>query len=127
MESLEQRRKQIIWNISLNPISITVKRTKKTPLNGGFSQSESQHGPFIVRLFLQKSGNQNTISSLAGEKQVDNSWGMLADYTADIKSGTDMMDKFDVTGLGCFQISKVNPQIVMGQIAGYQADLEKVS
>jgi hypothetical protein len=126
MESLETRRKQTIWNISLNPVTINIKRTEKIEADGGFTESESQLGPYIVRIFKQKNSNQKEMSTLAGTKEVDDSWGMLADYTVDLKAGPNVKDEFDVAGLGHFLIKATNPQLVEGQIAGYQADLEKV-
>jgi len=52
---------------------------------------------------------------------------LLADHEAEIKAGTNVLDEFEVTDLGKFQVLAVYPQIVQGQIVGYQADLEKVS
>ena len=62
-----------------------------------------------------------------GTKQVETAWGLLAGYEAEIKAGSNVLDEFEVTDLGKFQVLAVYPQIVQGQIVGYQADLEKVS
>ena len=60
-------------------------------------------------------------------KQVDRTWGMLMDYEADVKAGPNVMDEFEVPGLGKFQVLEVYPQKVKGKIVGYQVALEKVS
>jgi hypothetical protein len=67
------------------------------------------------------------VSTLAGTKQVDKGWGLLADYQADLRAGTNVKDEFDVLGLGHFVVIAIYPQVVQGQLVGYQADLEKVS
>jgi len=66
------------------------------------------------------------VSNLAGTKQLDKSWGMLAGYTASLMAGPNVKDEFDVAGIGHFVIKGVIPQMVGGQVAGYQADIEKV-
>jgi len=94
---------------------------------GGFDEVQSEHGPYTVRIFPQGSRISQEISTLAGTKQVDKSWGLLADYQADIKTGPNVLDEFDVPDLGRFCVLAVYPQVVQGQVVGYQADLEKVS
>lgn len=113
--------------IAENPTDITVRRTEKVDMGGYFDEVTSEHGPFTVRIFQQGSRIPQEISTLAGTKQVDKGWGMLADYQADIKAGPNVVDEFDVPGLGHFRVVAVYPQVVQGQLVGYQADLEKVS
>ena len=67
------------------------------------------------------------ISTLGGTKQTDRGWGLLAGHEAEIKAGANVLDEFEVDGLGKFQVLAVYPQIIQGQVVGYQADLEKVS
>lgn len=113
--------------ITENPTQITVQRTEKVDMGGYFDEVVSQRGPFTVRIFQQRSGIPQDISTLAGTKQVDKSWGLLADYQADLRAGPNVKDEFDVPGLGHFVVIAVYPQKVQGQIVGYQADLERVS
>jgi len=67
------------------------------------------------------------VSTLAGTKQVDKAWGMLADWQADIKAGPNVLDEFEVPGMGRFQVLEVYPQRVNGEVVGYQVALERVS
>ena len=126
MDVLTERRKHVALNISHNPVAITIKRTVKVASGGGFAETVTTHGPYTVRIFQQKSSTPQYVSTLAGIKQVDKSWGMLADYTADIKAEPTIKDEFSAPGLGHFIVKGVYPQSIAGQIAGFQADLEKV-
>lgn len=121
------RRQHIQWAISQNPIEITIRRTTKQDKGGHFEEVEEDIGPFTVRIFQQSFRAPQETSTLAGTKNIDRGWGLLADHTADIKAGSNVLDEFEVPGLGKFQVIAVYPQIVKGQLVGYQADLEKVS
>lgn len=126
MTVIDALRKAYKQSIMENPVQITVRRTEKVDMGGYFDEVTGQHGPFTVRIFQQRSGIPQDISTLAGTKQVDKSWGLLADYNADIQAGPSVKDEFDVPGLGHFLVVAVYPQKVQGQIVGYQADLERV-
>jgi hypothetical protein len=127
MDMVSLRRQHVAWNIQQNPITITIRRTEKVDMGGYFDEVTSQHGPFTVRIFQEASRIPQEISTLAGTKQVDKSWGLLADYKADIQAGPNVKDEFDVPGLGHFRVVVVYQQVVQGQVVGYQADLERVS
>ncbi|MBO8169343.1 MAG: hypothetical protein H0Z35_09200 [Thermoanaerobacteraceae bacterium] len=127
MDLVALRRQHITWTIQQNPVEITVQRTEKVDMGGYFKEQPSTVGPLTVRIFPQGNRIPQEISTLAGTKQVDKSWGLLADYQADIKAGPNVQDEFDVPGLGHFRVIAVYPQVVQGQLVGYQADLEKVS
>lgn len=127
MDLVSFRRQHISWTIQQNPTKIIVQRTEKVDVGGYFDEVKSVHGPYTVRIFQQGMRIPQEISTLAGTKQVDKGWGMLADYQTNIKAGPDVQDEFDVPGLGHFCILAVYPQVVQGQVVGYQADLEKVS
>mgnify|MGYP000159202564 CR=1 FL=1 len=126
MTIVEALRKAQAQAIAENPVQITVQRTEKVDMGGHFNEVTSQHGPFTVRIFQQGSRIPHEISTLAGTKQVDKGWGLLADYQTDLRAGPNVKDEFDVTGLGHFLVIAVYPQRVQGQIVGYQADLERV-
>lgn len=125
MDLVTLRRNNTIWNIQQNPMAITIKRTEKTESGGGFEEVKSEVGPFNVRIFNRGSWTPREVSTLAGTKQTDVTWGILTDYLADIRAGSAVLDELECS-LGHFQVVGVYPQIINGQIVGYQADLEKV-
>lgn len=127
MDIVTLRRQHTKWAIQQNPTTITIHRTEKVDMGGYFDEVESEHGPNTVRVFQKGSRIPQEVSTLAGTKQVEAAWGLLADHEAEIKAGTNVLDEFEVTDLGKFQVLAVYPQIIQGQIVGYQADLEKVS
>jgi len=127
MDIVTLRRQHTKWAIQQNPVEIIIQRTEKVDMGGYFDEVESEHGPYTVRIFQKGSRIPQEVSTLAGTKQVEAAWGLLADHEAEIKAGTNVLDEFEVTDLGKFQVLAVYPQIVQGQIVGYQADLEKVS
>ena len=127
MDIVTLRRQHTKWAIQQNPVEITIQRTEKVDMGGYFDEVESEHGPYTVRIFQKGSRIPQEVSTLAGTKQVEAAWGLLADHEAEIKVGTNVLDEFEVTDLGKFKVLAVYPQLVQGQIVGYQADLEKVS
>lgn len=127
MDLVALRRQHVVWAIQQNPVEITIQRTEKVEAGGGFDEVQSEHGPYTVRVFQKGSSIPQEISTLAGTKQVDEGWGLLADYQADLQAGPNVKDEFDVPGLGHCVVAAVFPQKVQGQIVGLQAIIEKVS
>ena len=127
MDLVALRRQHTKWAIEQNPTTITIKRTEKIDMGGYFEEVESEVGPFVVRIYQYGSWVPREISTLAGTKQVDKTWGMLMDHEADVKAGSNVLDEFEVLGIGKFQVLEVYPQKVKGKIVGYQVALEKVS
>lgn len=121
------RRNNTTWNISQNPVTITITRTEKVETEGRFAENTSQIGPFTVRIFQANEPGVRTESQLVGTKMTDLGWGLLADWQADLQAGPNVRDEFEVPGLGNFIIKSVSPQRVLGQVTGHQAELEKVS
>ena len=127
MDPVAARRANVAWTINQNPTAITIKRTEKIKSGGGFIENIRTLDPVTVRIFTQASRiPQKTISSLSGTKQIDKSWGLLADHLADIQAGPNVKDEFDDPE-GHFLIKAVYPQYVQGQLVAYQCDLEKVT
>lgn len=126
MSELELRRRTHKALIDENPMTITIQRVEKVAAGGGFSEVHGQRGPYTVRVFAKRS-NPQPVADLAGRKQVDAGWGLLADYQADLKAGPNVKDEFDAQGLGHFLIANVHPLLYQGSVVGYQADLERVS
>jgi hypothetical protein len=127
MDMVALRRKHTGWAIQQNPTTITINRTEKTDMGGYFEEVKTEVGPFVVRLYGYGTWLPQEVSTLAGTKQVDKTWGMLADCQADIKAGPNVLDRFEVSGMGCFRVLEVYPQVVKGELVGYQVALEKVS
>ena len=127
MDLVALRRRHTKWAIQQNPTTITIHRTEKVDQGGYFEEVESKHGPYTVRIFQRGMQIPLEVSNLGGTKQTDRGWGLLAGYEAEIKAGSNVLDEFEVDGLGKFQVLAVYPQIIQGQVVGYQADLEKVS
>jgi len=127
MDLVSLRRRHTKWAIQQNPTTITIHRTEKIDMGGYFEEVESEVGPFVVRIYQQGTWAPREVSALAGTKQVDRTWGMLMDYEADVRAGPNVLDEFEVSGMGRFQVLEVYPQVVKGELVGYQVTLEKVS
>lgn len=127
MDIVTLRRQHITWAIQQNPTTITIRRTEKIDMGGYFEEVESEVGPFVVRIYQQGTLIPQEVSTLTGTKQVDRTWGMLMDHEADVKAGSNVLYEFEVPGLGKFQVLEVYPQVVKGELVGYQVALEKVS
>ncbi|MEK4025788.1 hypothetical protein [Sporosarcina sp. FSL W7-1283] len=126
MKSLiDLRRKNTQWNIGQNPIEIMINRREKVNMGGYMDEVESVTGPFVVRIF-SSGGSPQEITTLAGQKQVDRHFGLLADYQADIQAGTLVTDEFEAMGMK-FQVKAIYPQTIAGEIVGYQGELERVT
>lgn len=123
---VEFRRKHTKWNIEQNPVEITIHRTEKRKGGGYIEEVETDVGPFSVRIFVSSSSSPQSVVTLAGEKQVDRYFGLLADFEADIQAGTNVKDEFEAMGMK-FLVKSVYPQIINGQIVGYQGELERVN
>jgi len=126
MDVVSLRRQHVAWAIQQNPVTVTVQRTEKVDMGGYFDEVQTEHGPYVVRIYQQRSSAPQDVSTLAGTKQVGKSWGLLADHQADLQAGPNVKDELDVPA-GHFIIKGIYPQYVQEQIVGYQADLEKVS
>lgn len=127
MDLVAMRRDHIKWVIQQNPVTITIQRTTKARSGGGFTQAQSIVGPFTIRVFEQGTNRAaREVSAVAGTKGEDPGWGLLADYLADIQASPLVKDEFDVAGLGHFVVKAVAPQLALGQVVGYQVDLERV-
>ena len=127
MDLVALRRQHTKWTIRQNPTTITIHRTEKIDMGGYFEEVESEVGPFVVRIYGYGTWLPQEVSTLAGTKQVDKTWGMLVDWQADIKAGPNVLDEFEVLGMGRFQVLEVYPQMVNGELVGYQVALEKVN
>jgi hypothetical protein len=124
--ALQERREQTLWNIRQSPTEITITRTTKVPYKGGHREDTQEIGPLTVRIYSNYRRQPQLQSERQGTRITDGNWGMLADWRADIRCGSDVTDEFE-TALGRFKVSQVKPQLLGCEIAGYQCDLERVS
>lgn len=123
---VELRRKHTKWSIEQNPTEILIKRTEKVRKGGYIDETESDVGPFVVRIFSSNSNYPQSVTTLAGEKQIDRHFGLLADYETDIRAGTDVKDEFEAYGMK-FVVKAVYPQRIANEVVGYQCELERVN
>ncbi len=123
---VDMRRKHTKWSIEQNPVEIMIHRTEKRKKEGYIEEVESDVGPFTVRIFVANSSSPQKVTTLAGEKQVDRYFGLLADHEADIQAGTDVKDEFEAMGMK-FLVKSICPQTINSQNVGYQGELERVS
>lgn len=126
MSAVKERRERLLWSIGENPTEITVSRTQKVAYKGGFKEVNSEAGPFVVRLYSNAGRQPQLQSERQGTRITDGNWGLLADWRADIRCGSDVTDEF-VTVLGRFRVAQVKPQLLGSEVVGYQCDLERVS
>ncbi|MEG3071034.1 MAG: hypothetical protein RQM92_09670 [Candidatus Syntrophopropionicum ammoniitolerans] len=126
MDLVSLRQQHTTWAIQQNPTIIIVNRTEKIDKGGYFEEIKSEAGLYRAHIHPGNAGAAG-VSTLAVLKQLDKTWGMLADWQADIKAGPNVLDEFDVPGLGSFQVVGVFPQKMNGSLVGYQVALEKVS
>lgn len=122
---VEMRRKHTKWSIKQNATDITINRTTKEDMGGYFEENETTLEPQTVRIFVSKASTSQTVTTLAGQKQVDRYFGLLADHKADLKADTHTIDQFEVDGM-TFVIKAVYPQTINSQLVGYQCELERV-
>ena len=126
MNFVEMRRKHTKWNIKQNPTTITINRTIKKKTKGYIDEQNIDVGPFVVRIFNSGSSSPQVVTTLAGEKQTDTYFGILADFEADIQASTTVKDEFEVDGIR-YLVKAIYPQKINSEIVGYQGELERVT
>lgn len=100
MNFAEQRKKDVAFTISENPVQITIERTTKTASGGGRKVDKSTLGPYTVRIFQQgvKQITVNASATTAGTRQDAPMWAFLADADADIQCTSAVTDEFTALG-----------------------------
>ena len=86
MTFAEQRKADVAFTIAENPVEITIERTEKQPKSGGRKIQKSTLPPVTIRIFHQ-AGKQiiaNTLTTTAGIRQEDRTYGFIAAADADI-------------------------------------------
>lgn len=126
MITAERRKRDINWSIAQNPTEISFTKVGKKPVNGHFE--EVTEGVILtVRIFPQKTyGSSITVSSgTIGTSYKNTAYGMLADSEADLSIDSKTSIEFDCP-YGHMKVKNVYPQIINGEICGYDCGLEKV-
>ena len=97
---IEERKKDIAKTIAENPTKIIINRTNKVPKGGGRSIEKSVLGPFLIRIFNQKSKafQVNVSNTLAGIKQTDSTYAFLVSSDFDIIFTTNITYEFVAFG-----------------------------
>jgi len=119
------RRRHIKWSISQHPTNISIHRVGKVRSGGGYEETDKTLPPITVRIFMDRNIIASIDSKTVGTKQTDAIFSLLADELADIKADVSTTDSFTAFGQ-LFRIADVRPQVISGQIVGYQAALERV-
>ncbi len=128
MNFAEQRKKDVAFTISQNPVEITIERTTKTASGGGRKVEKTTLGPFTVRIF-QRGGKQITVNasaSTAGTRQDAPIWAFLADESADIQCTSTITDEFEAFGQR-FRVTAANARYWQGIKTSTDGNLKVVS
>jgi hypothetical protein len=127
MTFAEIRKRDVAATISQNPVEIKISRTENAPKGGGREVKKTELGPFVVRIFNQKSRQMivNTSNTVAGIRQTDKSWGFIADANADIKATASITDEVDAYGLH-FKVIEVVPRYSCGVLTSIDGSMEVV-
>lgn len=126
MITAERRKKDISWNIAQNSTVIKFTKVSKKPVDGHFEET-TEDVTLTVRIFPQKTYDSSiTVSSgTIGTSYQNTAYGMLADSDANLNVDSKTSIEFDCP-YGHMKIKNVYPQIINGEICGYDCGLEKV-
>jgi hypothetical protein len=125
MVSPERRKQDIINAIEESPTEITIRLSTRKIVEGAWSIDDISK-TLNVRIFQQRNSEVSSISDTKGTADTSKKYGMLADYMADLKDASNEKIEFD-SPYGRMEIVAVYPQIVKGEICGYQCELKRVS
>lgn len=125
MITAERRKADIIKAISLNPTEITITQTVKVVEDGCFKEEEKK-STMTVRIYHQQRSDTQISSSNMGTLYRSKRYGMLADHTVDLGINPKSSIEFESI-YGHMKIIAVYPQVIKGELCGYQVDLEKIN
>lgn len=125
MVSADERRQDIINTINENPVEITIKTITRKVVDGAWKTGDETK-TLTVRIFQQKNPEIAVISDIKGTADTTKKYGMLADYQANLNDISEEKIVFDSI-YGKMEVLATYPQIVKGEICGYQCDLKRVS
>lgn len=124
MITAERRKADILRSISLNPTEIKIKKVLKVEKEGYFDEEEKET-ILIVRIYHQKHPEMITSSNTIGTSYSTRRYGMLVDHAVTLEVDSKNAIEFDCL-YGHMKITAVYPQIIKGEICGYQCDLERI-
>lgn len=126
MITAERRKKDISWSINQNPTVINFTKTIKKPVDGHLEETKDDV-TLTVRIFPQKTYDSsiNVSTGTIGTSYQNTAYGMLADSEADLSVDSKNSIEFDCP-YGHMKVKNVYPQIIKGEICGYDCGLEKV-
>lgn len=120
----ERRKADILKSISLNPTEIKIKQIVKVLKDGYFDEEEKEYN-LTVRIYQQRKSNIEISSGTIGTAYKSKSYGMLADYEANLEVDPQNAIEFDSI-YGHMKMIAVYPQIIKDELCGYQVDLERI-
>lgn len=125
MISADERKQDIINTIEENPTEITINVSIRKIVEGAWKVEDDTKN-LRVRIFQQKNPEIIMISDIKGTADTSKKYGMLADYKAGLKDVSAENLTFD-TPYGNMEVIAIYPQIIRGEICGYQCELKRVS
>lgn len=125
MITAEQRKQDIINSIEDNPTEITINVSTRRIVNGAWKVDKGDR-TLRVRIFQQKNPEVTVISDVKGTADTSKKYGMLADYLAELNDLSEEKIVF-TSPYGNMELLAVYPQIIKGEVCGYQCELKRVS
>ena len=125
MITAEQRKQDIINSIEDNPTEITINVSTRRIVNGAWKVDKGDR-TLKVRIFQQKNPEVTVISDVKGTADTSKKYGMLADYLAELNDLSEEKIVF-TSPYGNMELLAVYPQIIKGEVCGYQCELKRVS
>ena len=125
MITAEQRKQDIINSIEDNPTEITINVSTRRIVNGAWKVDKGDR-TLRVRIFQQKNPEVTVISDVKGTADTSKKYGMLADYLAELNDLSEEKIVF-ISPYGNMELLAVYPQIIKGEVCGYQCELKRVS
>lgn len=126
MSSIENLRRAHKKLIDFNPSIITIKRERKIEKDGGLEIIREEIGNIRVRIFLEgEHVVPSLIRGLAGEKDIERKWGLIAEWNADIQASPYVQDRFSCE-LGDFEVVQVSEMIFGGECWGKYVELRRI-
>ncbi|AOY77195.1 hypothetical protein [Clostridium formicaceticum] len=125
MVTADERKQDIINTIEENPTEITIGVSTRKIVDGAWSIDDSSR-TLTVRIFQQKNPEVSVISDTKGTADTSKKYGMLADHTADLTDLSEERIEFG-SPYGKMEVLAIYPQVVKGEVCGYQCELKRVS
>lgn len=126
MISAARRKADIEKTIRLNPTKIKITGERRYIDDGRERVEKIQERELTVRIFPVSKSTATLISEHHGTAKSSNAYGMLADADAGFEDSSVVWEKFE-SAFGMMRIEDIFPQIVRGELCGFQITLERVT